>query len=138
MSREKGVSATGDPTMPNPAPFEIPPEMLAFAERSFEQAKLAFEKFMDAAQSTMSTFESQTNVAQAGAREVTEKIKGFAEQNVASAFDHAQKLVQAKDAQALLTLHGEFIQSQMQVLSEQARALAEISSKAAIGTAKSE
>jgi phasin len=122
--------------MPNPAPFEFPPEMLAFAERSFEQAKLAFDKFMDAAQSTMSTFDSQTNVAQAGAREVTEKIKEFAEQNVAAAFDHAQKLVQAKDAQALLTLHGDFIQSQMQVLGEQARALGEISSKAATDTAK--
>jgi hypothetical protein len=48
--------------MPNPAPFEIPPEMLAFTERSFEQAKFAFDKYMDAAQSTMSTFESQTNV----------------------------------------------------------------------------
>jgi len=122
--------------MPNPAPFEIPPEMLTFAERSFEQAKFAFDKFMDAAQSTMSTFESQTNVAQVGAREVTEKIREFAEQNVAAVFDHAQKLVQAKDAQALLTLHGEFIQSQMQVLGEQARALAEVSSKAAVDTAK--
>ena len=123
--------------MPNPAPFEIPPEMLAFAERSFEQAKFAFDKFMDAAQSTMSTFgEVQTNVAQVGAREVTQKIREFAEQNVAAVFDHAQKLVQAKDAQALLTLHGEFVQSQMQVLSEQARALGEVSSKAAVDTAK--
>ena len=122
--------------MPNPAPFEIPTEMRAFVERSLEQAKLAFDKFMDAAQSTMSTFESQTNVAQVGAREVTEKIREFAEQNVAAVFDHAQKLVQAKDAQALLTLHGEFVQSQMQVLSEQARALGEVSSKAAVDTAK--
>jgi phasin len=122
--------------MPNPAPFEISPEMLAFAERSFEQAKFAFDKFMDAAQSTLSTFESQTNVAQVGAREVTEKIREFSEQNVAAVFDHAQKLVQAKDAQALLTLHGEFIRSQMQALSEQARALGEVSSKAAVDTAK--
>ena len=122
--------------MATPTPFEIPPEMLAFAERSFEQAKFAFDKFMDAAQSTMSTFESQTNVAQVGAKEVTEKIREFAEQNVAAMFDHVQKLVQAKDAQALLTLHGEFIQSQMQVLSEQARALGEVSSKAAVDTAK--
>jgi phasin len=91
---------------------------------------------MDAAQSTTSAFGNQTNVAQVGAREVTQKIKEFAEQNVAAAFDHAQKLVQAKDAQTLLTLHGEFIQSQMQVLSEQARSLGEISSKAATETAK--
>jgi phasin len=121
------------PTMPSP---EIPTEMLAFAERSLEQAKLAFDKFMDAAQSTMNTFEDQSKVAQAGAKEVTQKIKDFAEQNVTTTFDHAQKLVQAKDAQTLLTLHGEFVQSQMQVLTEQARVLGEISSKAAMDTAK--
>lgn len=122
--------------MPNPAPFEIPTEMRALVERSLEQAKLAFDKFMDAAQSTMNTFEGQSNVAQTGPKEVTQKIKDFAEQNVATAFDHAQKLVQAKDAQTLLTLHGEFVQSQMQVLSEQARVLGEIASKAAMDTAK--
>jgi phasin len=121
------------PTMPSP---EIPTEMLAFAERSLEQAKLAFDKFMDAAQSTMNTFEDQSKVAQAGAKEVTQKIKDFAEQNVTTTFDHAQKLVQTKDAQTLLTLHGEFVQSQMQVLTEQARVLGEISSKAAMDTAK--
>jgi phasin len=119
--------------MPSP---EIPTEMLAFAERSLEQAKLALDKFMDAAQSTMNTFEDQSKVAQAGAKEVTQKIKDFAEQNVTTTFDHAQKLVQTKDAQTLLTLHGEFVQSQMQVLTEQARVLGEISSKAAMDTAK--
>ena len=122
--------------MPSPAPFEIPAEMRAFVERSLGQAKLAFDKFMDAARSTMNTFEGQSNLAQTGAKEVAQKIKDFAEQNVATAFDHAQKLVQAKDAQTLLTLHGEFVQSQMQVLSEQARALSEISSKAAMDPAK--
>ena len=79
--------------MPSPAPFEIPAEMRAFAERSFEQAKLAFDKFMEAAQSTMTTFEGQSQVAQAGAKEVSNKIMTFAEQNVATAFDYAQKLV---------------------------------------------
>ena len=123
--------------MPNPAPFEIPTEMRAFVERSLEQAKLAFDKFMDAAQSTMNTFDGQSNVAQTSAKEVTQKIKDFAEQNVATAFDHAQKLVQAKDAQTLLTLHGEFVQSQMHVLSEQARVLGEIASKAATAKPKS-
>jgi phasin family protein len=63
--------------------------------------------------------------------------KDFAEQNVTTTFDHAQKLVQAKDAQTLLTLHGEFVQSQMQMLTEQARILGEVSSKTAMDAAKS-
>jgi phasin len=130
--RTRTKIATGG-TMPSP---EIPAEMRAFAERSLEQAKLAFDKFMDAAQSTMNTFEGQSKVAQAGAKEVTQKIKDFAEQNVTTTFDHAQKLVQAKDAQTLLTLHREFVQSQMQELNEQVRVLGEISSKAVADTAK--
>jgi phasin len=121
--------------MQSPAPFEISAEMRAFAERSFEQAKLAFDKFMEATQSTMNTFEDQSKVAQAGAKEVSQKIMTFAEQNVANAFDYAQKLVQAKDPQALLALHGDFVRSQMQVLAEQARELSEVAGKAASDSA---
>ena len=122
--------------MPSPGPFEIPAEMRAFAERSFEQARIAFDKFMEAAQSTMNTLEGQSKVAQAGAKEMNHKIMSFAEQNVATAFDYAQKLVHAQDPQALLTLHSEFVRSQMQVLGEQARQLSEIASKAATETTK--
>ena len=118
--------------MQSPAPsFEIPAEMRAFAERSFEQARIAFDKFMETAQSTMNTLEGQSKVAQAGAKEIGQKIMGFAEQNVATAFDYAQKLVQAKDPQSLMALHGEFVQAQMQVLADQARELTDIASKAA-------
>ena len=122
--------------MQGSAPFEIPAEMRAFAERSFEQAKIAFDTFMEATQSTMNTFEGQSKVAQAGAKEVSHKIMSFAEQNVANAFEYAQKLVQAKDPQTLLALHGEFIRSQMQVLGDQARELGEAASKAASDSAK--
>jgi phasin len=116
--------------------FEIPAEMRAFAERSFEQARIAFDKFMEAAQQTMNTLEGQSKVAQEGAKEISQKIMGFAEQNVATAFDYAQKLVQAKDPQSLMALHGEFVQAQMQVLADQARELTEIASKAARDSTK--
>jgi phasin len=116
--------------------FEIPAEMRAFAERSFEQARIAFDKFMEAAQQTMNTLEGQSKVAQEGAKEISQKIMGFAEQNVATAFDYAQKLVQAKDPQSLMALHGEFVQAQMQVLADQARELTDIANKAARDSTK--
>lgn len=116
--------------------FEVPAEMRAFAERSFEQARIAFDKFMEAAQQTMNTLEGQSKVAQEGAKEISTKIMGFAEQNVATAFDYAQKLVQAKDPQSLMALHGEFVQAQMQVLADQARELTDIASKAARDSTK--
>jgi phasin len=119
------------PIMPSSDHFEIPAEMRAFAERSFEQAKFAFDKFMDATQSTMNAIEGQSKVTQAATKEVSKKIMNFAEQNVASAFDYAQKLVRAKDPQTLLALHSEFISSQMQVLCAQTMTLGDLSSKVA-------
>ena len=51
--------------MPSHGSFATPVEMSAFAERSFEQVKLAFDKFIDATHSTMTAFEGQSKVAQA-------------------------------------------------------------------------
>ena len=114
------------------APFEIPPEMRSMAEQSFEQARQAFEKFMSAAHSTFATVEDQSKVAQAGAKDVSAKIMTFAEQNVANAFQYAQRLVYAKDPQSLIQLHADFIRAQMQALSEQAKELGEAATKAAM------
>ena len=123
--------------MQSPAPsFEIPAEMRAFAERSFEQARIAFDKFMETAQSTMNTLEGQSKVAQAGAKEISQKIMSFAEQNVTTAFDYAQKLVQAKDPQSLMALHGEFVQTQIRTLADQATEMGQAVSRAAMDVAK--
>jgi phasin len=117
--------------MPSHDPFEIHAEMRAFAERSFERAKFALDKFMETAQSAMNTFEGQSKLAQVGAKNARKKIMTFAEQNAATAFDYAQKLVWVKDPQALLALHSEFISSQMRVFSEQATTLYDIANKVA-------
>jgi phasin len=118
--------------MPSGAPSETPGETRAFAERSVEQAKFAFDTFMDATQSAMNTFEAQSKVTQAATKGLAKKFMNFAEQNVGSAFDYAQELVRAKDPQALLALHAEFISSQMQALSAQARTLGEMTGKVAV------
>ena len=55
----------------------------------------------------------------------------FAERNVLSAFEFAQKIVQAKDIQELVRMQTEFVQSQIQVLSEQVKDLGETATKAA-------
>jgi phasin len=112
-------------------PFEVPAEMVALAEQSFEQARRAFDQFMTAAEQAMAAVEDQTRTAQAGSKEVAGQIMSFAEQNVANAFAYAERLVRAKDPQTLMQLHGEYVQSQMRALSEQAQAVAEAAGKAA-------
>jgi len=112
-------------------PFEVPAEMIAMAEKSFEQAKSAFDQFLNAANTTIANIHEQNRAAQAGALGVTGKIMGFAEQNVANAFSYAEKLVHVRDPQALMQLHNEYVQSQMRALSEQAKAVAEAAGKVA-------
>jgi phasin len=111
--------------------FEIPPEMRAMAEKGVEQAKQAFEGFISAAHNAVNAFEGQAETARQGAKDVTEKAITFAGQNIASSFELARQLVQAKDAQEVLRLQTDFIRNQMQVFAEQAKELGESTSKAA-------
>jgi hypothetical protein len=64
-----------------------------------------------------------TTAAQAGAKSTSEKIMTFAERNIAAAFDVAQRLARAKDPQEMAQIQQEFLRSQMQALSEQAKEL---------------
>ena len=111
--------------------FEVPPELRTFAERSVEQARQAFDGFISAAHHAMSAFEGQAETARKGARDVTEKAMTFAERNMTSAFAFAHDLVQARDLQEVLRLQADYIRHQMEALTEQARELAESTSKAA-------
>jgi phasin len=116
--------------------FEIPPEMRAFAEKSVEQAKQAFDGFISAAHNAVTAFEGHAESARKGAKHVTEKAMDFAEQNVATSFEFAQKLLRAKDVQEVMKLQAEFIRTQMQVLAEQAKELGESAGKASSEAAK--
>lgn len=114
-------------------PFEVPAEMIALAEQTFAQARRAFDQFISAAQTTVETIDSRNTAAQEGAREITGTIMSYAEQNVANAFAYAEKLVHARDPQTLVRLHSEYVEEQMRVLGEQAKAVAEVAGKAATG-----
>ena len=116
--------------------FEIPNEMRAVAERSVEQAKAAIQQFLQAAQEAVSTLEERVTASQLGALDISKKAMSFAERNVLSAFEFAQKVVQTKDTQELVRMQTEFVQSQMQALSEQVKDLGEVS-KAAMDSKKS-
>jgi phasin len=111
--------------------FEIPPEMRAFAERGVEQARQAFEGFISAAHNAMTAFEGQAANARKGAKDVTDKAITFTQQNITSSFDHAQRLMRAKDVQEVLKLQSDYVRQQMQALTEQAKELGEASAKAA-------
>ena len=117
-------------------PFEIPKEIRAVAEQSVEQAKLAFNNYLQAAQEAVSAFDQWVKASSVGAQDVYNKAMKFAQRNVLSAFEFAEKIVQAKDIKELIETQTEFVQSQMQVLSEQVKDLGEATTKTAMDSLK--
>jgi phasin len=113
------------------ANFEIPAEMRAFAEKSVEQAKQAFDTFISAAQQAVNAAENQVASARTGAKEAGELAMRFAERNVASSFEFAQRLLHAKDFKEVTALQAEYVKSQIAALTEQAKELSKQASKVA-------
>ena len=105
--------------------LDVPPEMRAFAEKSVEQAKTAFDNYMSQATKAMGAVESQADATTSGVRDVGRQALGFAEENVAAAFAFAEKLVRARDPQEIMQLHSEFAKETMQKLGEQSKAMGE-------------
>jgi phasin len=119
-----------------PQNFEIPQNMKAMAEAGFDQARKAFESFMDAAHKTATTIEGQGAAAQASARELSDKAIGYAEINIRSSLDYAEKLLKAKDMSDVLKLHSEHVQSQMRALAQQASEMGQAVTRAAVDATK--
>jgi phasin len=99
--------------------YEIPAEMRDFAEKSVEQARKAMDGFIGAAQKTVDTFEGSATTVQASAKDMTRKTFSYAEQNIAAAFELAQKMVRAKDVQEAMQAQAEFVRSQFEAMQTQ-------------------
>jgi len=118
-------------TKSNSPNFEVPPEMREFAEKSVQQARQAFESFVTAAQNAATGAAERAAGAQSGAREVGELAMQFAERNMASSFEFAQKLIRAKDVSEVVALHADYAKAQMSTLGEQAKELGQRAAKMA-------
>ena len=110
-------------------PFEIPTDMRKMTEQSMEQVRTAINSYLH-------FFQRGIPSIVMGKSELSNKVFGYAERNVASAFEFTQRLVQVRDIQGLAKLQMEFIQAQMQALTEQAKDLSETATKAVMDSAK--
>lgn len=117
-------------------PFAIPQDMRNMAEASFEQARKAFDKFMESARSTAGSIEERRETVRAGAKEIGNKAVANAEKNVQAALNYAQSLLKARDLSEVMRLHSDYVQSQMRALAEQASEMGQIVGRAAMDAAK--
>ncbi len=115
-------------TMPK---FEIPEAMRAFTEKSVDQAKKAFDDFLAATHGALAKVETTSTASQTSLLEMQKTVMELAEENVAAAFEHAQKLTKAKTMQEIVELQNAFLKARMAAMGEQTRVVAETAQKAA-------
>ena len=113
----------------NKSPSEIPTDVRKMTEQSMQQVRTAID-------SHLRFFQRAVPGNVMGGNELSNKVLNYAQRNVQNAFEFAQKLVQVKDVQELVKLQTEFIQSQMQAMTEQVKDLSETSTKAVMDAVK--
>ena len=116
--------------------FAMPNEVRAFVEQSVAQARTAFDDIAQAANQAVAQWKGQAEAARAGASEIAHKSMAFAEQNMSSSFEFAQKLMHAKNPADVMRLQSDYLASQMRALSSQAQELGQSAAKIVMDSAK--
>jgi phasin len=84
--------------------MKVPDAVRELAETTVGQAERAFDAFLSAAHKSVAMIPSP-------ATEMSKKTLALTEQNMKVAFDHARKLLHAKDMQEVVQIQSEFFKS---------------------------
>jgi phasin len=115
-------------------PFEVPEQMRALAEKSVSQARDSYAKFKDVAETHNGTIEAVFTTASKGASECSAKMMEMMKANTTSNLDFAQELLGVRSPSEALELWSSHVRKQFEVVTGQARELAELSQKVAAET----
>ena len=114
------------------ANFEIPTEMRDIRGEKRGAGQAGLRQLHLGRRNTRSTPpRTRPPTARTGAKEVGELAMRFAERNIASSFEFAQRLLRAKDSQEVTALHAEYVKSQIAALTDQAKELSKQAAKMA-------
>jgi len=91
-------------------------------EQTMEQTRGAVDNYFNFIQKTMSSYPL-------GGTELGEKLRSYAETNIAAANEYVRKLSEAKDLQEVIRMQTEFMQAQFNTFGEQTRSLGEAFAK---------
>jgi len=121
-SREDAVM---DPKMP----LQVPNAVRELAEKTVEEAEKAFGAFMGAASKSIAAVPNP-------ATDLSKRTLTITERNMKAAFDHARRLIHAKDLQEVMQLQAEFLKNQFAATGEQMKELTTQVSSAAADASK--
>ena len=92
--------------------LEVPAQIKEVAEKTIDQAERGFSAFIEAANKSVSRIPNPTT-------DMSLRALSLTEQSMKAAFDHAKKLLQAKDLQEAMRLQAEFLTAKYKAATEQ-------------------
>ena len=92
--------------------MDVPPQVREFAQKSVDQAERAISSFMDSATKSVAMVPGPMTDVAKHALAITEK-------NLKASFEHAGKLMQAKDIGEVMQLQMDFLLNQFGTATEQ-------------------
>ena len=95
-----------------PTRFEIPEQMRDAANRSVDQAKKAFEQFLDAVGKATATADVSAKSLGVNAADFSRQALAF----VVASFDFVQRLAQARTFEEMTALQQDFLKRQMEAI----------------------
>lgn len=116
-------------------PFDIPEQMRDAADKSVNQAKKAFDNFIEATQKAVANAEGSAKSLREGAADMNRQALAYVEENVAASFEVAHRLVRARSVEEVAAIQQEFIQRQMKTLADQGKSLGEMMGRTATAAA---
>jgi hypothetical protein len=106
-------------------------KMREMAQTTLDKAKEAVSKYMTESQKVRDKADSTIRESYSSVKEMNEKAVAFAEANVRTGFELAERLLQAKDPQEMGTIYQNHLKEQMEKMNEQFRELGGLMSKPA-------
>jgi len=107
----------------------VPEGVRALAEKSVAQTRQAYDRSLDAFDTSLTTFERTFDAAGQGATAFNRKIIDIARRNVDAGFDLATSLAGAKSLTDIVELQAAFWRKQFGVLTAQAEEVRALSTK---------
>jgi phasin len=92
--------------------MEVPEQVREFAEKSVDQAEKAISSFMDAASRSVA-------VVPGPMTDVAKQALAITEKNLKASFEHARRLMQAKDIGEVMQLQTDFLRNQFGIATNQ-------------------
>src|SRR5712664_2185996 len=92
--------------------MDVPPQVREFAKKSVDQAEKAVSTFLDSASKSVA-------MAPGPMTDVAKQALAVTEKNLKASFEHARKLMQAKDIGEVMQLQSDFLRNQFGVATEQ-------------------